>query len=149
MITRPTEFLNHHQRSGSVGNFIVHLTHSTNNWYLSETDMQLGTDHIYPLLLNSPTFREGVDIFTKTWYVSEVRLTFSNLPYKKNSSGVWVRLSDEIGWVRNTVAKIYLASGNGVTALSDCLLKFNGYVKEPPEYDHETIKITLQIILTN
>lgn len=123
---------------------IVKITHNSDVWYLGDMEIEWGAGvHMYALLMGCTGMKRAIDPFRKKWSVGEVTLTFSNLPFKKDSSGNWLRPSDDIYIVDTDSVDIYLLCGENATGLSDCILSFSGLLKEPPKYDENTWSITV------
>lgn len=123
---------------------IVKITHDSDVWYLGDMEIEWGAGvHVYGMLTSYTGVKYGIDPFRKKWSVGEVTLTFSNLPFKKDSSGNWLRPSDDINAVETDQVEIYLLCGENATGLSDCILCFSGLLKEPPKYDENTWGITI------
>ena len=130
---------------GAIKTFIVELTDGTSTWLVSEKSMQLTDGFVHPLLKSSIKTNEQFNVFTKRWAVGDIQLTLNNLPYKKDSSGDWIRLSDELPNVIYNEATVYALAGSStkINSLSDCLTIFSGYVSETPKYQDETITVRI------
>jgi len=123
---------------------IVKITYGSDVWYLGDMEIEWGAGlHVYALLTGCSGMKRAIDPFRKKWSVGEVTLTFSNLPFKKDGSGNWLRPSDDINAVESNPVEIYLLCGENATGLSDCILCFSGLIKEPPKYDENTWNITV------
>jgi len=121
------------------------LTDGTSTWYFSDYSevMTIGSTKVYPLIKSLGTIRQSIDIFKKSWSISDVTITLNNAPYRINTSNEWERPSDVLTGLRNRPATVYLLSGSNVTAFSDCLDYYNGYVFNEPEYNESTLSIRL------
>jgi len=144
MRSLPTTFEANYQRGG-VNAVILKLTDGTSTWYFSDYSevMTIGSTKVYPLIKSLGTIRQSIDIFKKSWSISDVTITLNNAPYRINTSNEWERPSDVLTGLRNRPATVYLLSGSNVTAFSDCLDYFNGYVYNEPEYNESTLSIRL------
>ena len=142
MQTAPAAFTAFQNQMGTQVGTILKLTDGTNTWLLSEMEAQLTDGHVYPLLKDCSIY-QSFSIYTKQWTVASVQITLSNLPYKHNTSGVWVRLSDELTGITNRAAVIYYLCGGTTAGLTDCLTYYNGVVLEPPQFDDDTITVTV------
>lgn len=143
MLTPPTAFSAVQNRFGTTQTVILEVTDGTTTWYLSNAEAQLTDGHIYPLIRSFPGIRQKVDIFTRQWSVGNVSFRLDNVTYRQDSTGIWVRLSDELVGLENKTAKIYLLNGDNVKALSDCLLIFEGVTLRDPEYDDRQMMIVV------
>ena len=142
MQTPPAAFRAFQNQIGTQVGTILKITDGTTTWLISEMEANLTDGHVHPLLGNYSIY-QSFSIYTKQWTVSSVTLTLSNLPYKQNTSGTWIRLSDEIIDIVNRTAQIYYLCGGTAAALSDCLTYYTGIILEPPEYDDDNIHITI------
>lgn len=123
---------------------IVKMTRGSDVWYLGDIEIEWGAGiHVYGILTSYTGMKRATDPFRKKWSVGEVTLTFSNLPFKKDSSGNWLRPSDDINVREIDPVEIYLLCGENATGLSDCILKFSGLLKEPAKFDEHTWSITV------
>ena len=141
----PTYFEDYYRREGQINNTIVKLVQFENTYYLSETDMDLGAVHVHGLLKKSSGMKEDINVMAKTWKVSQVKLTFNNLPFVVNTSGVKQRLSDLLFNIRGSKAIIYLQAGKDIPTdiETNCLERFKGIVALEPAYDDEHLIIQL------
>jgi len=144
MQTPPAAFSAFQNQFGTTNLLILEVTDGTSTWYLSNGEAQLTDGHVYPLIQNFADITQKVDIFSKQWSVGNAVITLSNIPYKQNSVGTWVRLSDELTGLQNRTAKIYLLCGGNAVALADCLRYFEGIVLDAPEYDEYNLTLTIQ-----
>lgn len=122
---------------------IVKMTRGGDTWYLGDMEIDWGTTHVYALLKSCTGIKRAIDPFNKKWSVGEVTLSFSNFPFKVDSSGNRLRPSDDIGVRETDPVEIYLLCGENATGLSDCILYFSGLLKEPPKFDENTWSITV------
>lgn len=139
----PTYFASEHGRSGIAHNIIVKLTDGVSTWLFGTTEMNITDGHVYALLSNISEINFAIDIFTKDWSIGNVTITLANANYRKNSSMAWVKSGDELGDIALNTAYIYLASGNNITALSDCLNYFTGTVVAAPVITMDNMEIEL------
>ena len=152
MLTAPAAFSDFQNRTATTQQIIVELTDGSSTWLFSNgSDFELTDGHIYPLIQSFSGITQSLDIFSKQWSVNVTQLILNNAPYKQNSSGTWVRLSDELSGIINNDATIYLLCGENVTALSDCLTVFSAKILDTLYYDEKTIRVTLhdESILNN
>lgn len=142
MLTRSTIFAAHHQRENSIAISIVKLTDGTNTYYFSnaKTVIELDSTKIYPAL-KSWSIPENIDPLNRTWADVTVSIILENNEFKNDSSGNPVRVSDVMTGLIGRDITIYLLSGNGATAFSDCLIRFYGIVTDEPRYDRDSITI--------
>lgn len=122
---------------------IVKMTRGSSVWYLGDMEIDWGAIHVYALLTGCTGMKRVIDPFRKNWSVGEVTLTFSNLPFKMDSSGNRLRPSDDINVRETDPVEIYLLCGENATGLSDCILGFSGLLKEPPKFNENTWSITI------
>lgn len=125
----------------SLSGIIVHISKGASDWYLCPKGQQFELTDVkcYPLLLPGLQIQQEIDIFTRNWSIGELNCTFSNQPYKKDSSSALVRLSDEWTDLRGAAVNVYLLAGGLSTQLSDCLLNWVGDVVSPARYDPNQI----------
>jgi hypothetical protein len=121
---------------------IVKMTRGSSVWYLGDMEIDWGAIHIYALLTGCAGIKRAIDPFNKKWSVGEVTLSFSNLPFKVDSSGNRLRPSDDISVRETDPVEIYLLCGENASGLSDCILYFSGLLKEPPKLEENTWSIT-------
>jgi len=144
-LTPPTYFEDYYWRDGQINNTIVKLVQDGNTYYFSETDMQIGDVHVYGMLLKHSGIKEEINIMRKTWKVSSVKLTFNNLPFLVNTSGVKQRMSDILYNIRGNEAVIYLQAGKNIPTdiETNCMERFKGVVALEPAYDDEYLSLQL------
>lgn len=143
MLTIPTAWEPSQYRLDARRATIVKLTWGSYTYYFGDMEIDWGSIHVYPLLISHTGISDKIDPFSKRWATAEITCTISNLPYRKDSNGNWIRPSDDIYKLINDPAEIYLLCGEGASGLSDCLLRFKGIVKENPRYDIQTLSLTL------
>lgn len=123
---------------------IVKLTDGTDTWYFSDIEMILTDGHVYGLLTSVSPITTGVDFFSRKWLRPELKITLSNLRYrKKDGVDQWNRLGDDLKNLHGTVAEIYYMRGERINALADCLKRFTGQVIFQPEYTEDKVVVTV------
>lgn len=142
--TSGKSFADFQNRLDARAAIIVKIMHDSDVWYLGDMEIEWGAGiHVYALLTGCTGMKRTTDPFRKKWSIGEVTLSFSNLPFKKDSSGNWLRPSDDISIIETDSVEIYLLCGENATGLSDCILSFSGLLKESPKYDENTWSITI------
>ena len=137
-----TIFERYHNDISFKGTVVVSIDDGSTTWLISETDMHLTDGHVYPILKSNPVISENVDVQRKNWSISNLSLTVSNEPYKKDSSNNWVSFSDEIEDLLEADVDVYFSIGEGITQLSDMLLRYSGIISDSPIFDFDSVKIT-------
>jgi len=143
MNTPPAQWEPYQNRVDARTAVIVKLTTETGSYYFGTMEIDWGATHVYGILTSMTGIEHSVDIVHREWARNEVNVTLSNAPYRKNDSGEWVRPSDDLGGATGKAATVYLLCGEGATGVGDCLVRFAGTVKEPPEYDADALRIVL------
>jgi len=139
MLTRPAVFANDQFNTGADRHVIVKIVSGSTTWLFSDVDMQITDGHVYPLLVGGFSTSQKVDVYRRTWSVSDITIKLFNADYL----GTGALLSDEFGSIYNATVTVYMSAGGpkNVTALSDCLVRFIGTVLVVPVYDHATITV--------
>ena len=108
--------------------------------YISTNNITFDGKHYDPLLLSIPSISESIDLESRRYKISNVRLSISNF---ENGGIIFSNeLYDESGnYILNATASIYWKS-SGVKTLSDCLLLYNGLVRD---IEHSTEKVSLSL----
>ena len=145
MLTKPTKFSANYQNTASTQLIIVKLTDGSSTWYLSDTEIELTDGHVWGILDDISGMSASVDVFTRDWEAGNLTLTISNLPYKKNTSGEWVKFSDEIGSLVSQSVTVYLLAGSNTASLSDCMTYGSYYIYQQPSYDKDTVTVSAYV----
>lgn len=145
MIPMPTKFAELRSRSTGPwsGAWIVKITTNdfigaTINTYVSDTDMQLGSDHVYGWLRSVSEFGRGADIYRLTYNPARAVITLRDQHYHRTAATVPARPSDKLPVVP-TVGDVYkglhhglvellIYPGSYANAISDCLSVYQGVV---------------------
>jgi len=137
MLTRPAAFTPFQQSTAADRHLIVKVDDGATVWLFSDVDMQLTDGHVYPLLTRRISIAQSIDLYTRQWRISDVRLTLNNADYL----GTGAILSDEWDSILNATVTLYLAAGGLVTGLSDCLVRFVGTLTTSPAYSVNQIQL--------
>jgi len=142
MLTTPSAWESFQFRTDARYAIIVKLTDGIDTWYFGDMEIDWGAIHVYGILLSHTGIAHKIDVFSKKWAVGDFSATFANLPYR-NVYANWFRPSDDIVFIRSREATVYLLCGEKATGLSDCLIRFKGYVEEIPKFDENTITVKI------
>jgi len=143
MLTVPAKFSANQNRLGGTFATIVKVTDGTSTWYFSDREINFSAQHIPGILKSISSINESVDIYSRRWAVSDVKVTLHNVGYGKDSSFDELRPEVTLANIRWHEASIYLLAGEGATSLSDCLLRFTGIIDTPPIITSTTFKFTI------
>lgn len=146
MIPMPTKFAELRSRSTGPwsGAWIVKITAKNNigddrTIYLSDTDMQLGTDHVYGFLESVSEFGRGLDVYKLTYNAARAVITLSDRHYHRTSGTIPARLSDKLemahagafgDWngLHHALVELLIYPGSYATLIADCLSVYQGVV---------------------
>jgi hypothetical protein len=141
-LTKSDIFTANYQRSGAINNCIVRIDIGSTVYAFSESEMQIGDQHIYPFFISHSGVNEEFDVFTKRWTVPDITVKLANVKYRRDSStGLMVPLINDLHNAVGSTAYIYIMAGQNVSAFSDMLAIFEGFVIESPEYNEYEIRI--------
>lgn len=139
MLTLPAEFAKYYLNDGVPLFTIVKIVQGSDTWLFSQQDMDISDGQVHGLLTNHSGIRRNIDFIKNEVMISNVIMTFNNLPYNPAASSI--RLSDEWAELYYADVTIYLGAGPTISALSDCLTVFVGKVGEAPEYTPREVRI--------
>jgi hypothetical protein len=142
MITIPANFQTLLKKHTSRAfRYIVKMNGSSNTYYLSTEEMTItdsGTQRVYGLLLNTPTVKQTIDIYSGKSSVGGFSINLSD--YDQGGGNYF---SDNFAseYFYNREVKLYLHT-DGITALADCPLLYVGTVSD---WEIQQNRITINI----
>lgn len=153
MITAPTAFSQYQTRSDALSHAIVRVygvDDGAERFYYGTIELDTfscsdpdGKSFVFGILDSaSVSIRQEIDLLKKTSSRAIASFTLSNLPYRINTSGEWIRPSDEIANKVGNALDIYFFNTPTLTGIDDCLHVFSGVIDKSPTFDLETIKIS-------
>jgi len=147
MRTPPTKFSNFQKRGDVDRVWVVKITDGSNTLMVADRDMELTDGHVYALLKGDITIEQSIDPLARSWSDASFEVILRNSPYRKDTSGNWVRPSDETVFDGSQVdVTIYAITGPSAAALTDGLLEFTGVSTAPCQYNGSELTLSVEDI---
>jgi len=146
--TPTSKFSGQQFKSGALLDWVVKITIGATDYHFSQRPMRFGAVQTIDVLKQHSGIKNKVDVIANTWAVGGTTITLRNVPYKKDTSGNWVRISDLFADVDKSTVEIYAVAGNAdaLDETTDAVLKFTGTVSEAASFDTNTVMIRVQSI---
>jgi hypothetical protein len=143
MITHPTAFTDKVGHHSGVNGIVISLTDGVSTFLLGNMEIDLTDGHVFDVLKDEVSVSQKLDDVKNTWSRTDIQATFTNIWYKRDSTGEKVILSDELVGVAGNTAKVYLYNNSLSTSLSDCALIFTGEVQNIENYSETEIRVNM------